>query len=192
MRCHSNCDDNTAGYVGRPSFPERLLLVLHIPSRTPQKDWLKKLFQKQKCCYFWSPGNQRKKRLYTTRKKLSKQARMAVGNFQKLSWWMTPFFISFPRWLLTKKGRNYTAITKENKYNSIKSLALFFARWRRRFLRGYSYTIQADASFQGFLLDFYIASDADQNDVFCDSLKTRPSVFLVKTRLRITKGSEQE
>ena len=129
MRCHSNCDDNTAGYVGRPSFPERLLLVLHIPSRRPQKDWLKKLFQKQKCCYFWSPGNQRKKRLYTTRKKLSKQARMAVGNFQKLSWWMTPFFISFPRWLLTKKGRNYTAITKENKYNSIKSLALFFARW---------------------------------------------------------------
>lgn len=94
--------------------------------------------------------------------------------------------------MLTKKGRNYTAITKENKYNSIKSLALFFARWRRRFLRGYSYTIQADASFQGFLLDFYIASDADQNDVFCDSLKTRPSVFLVKTRLRITKGSEQE
>ena len=76
----------------------------------------------------------------------------------------------------------HAAITKQ--HNSIKTSLLLFL------LSSFSKVGNG-----GFLVDFYIVLsffNADQNDVFCDSQKTRPSVFLVKTRLRITKGSEQE
>ena len=141
MRCHSNHDDNTACRPER----ETLLLVLHIPSRhTTTKRLIEEALPKTEVLLLLLLlGNQRK-----TGKKFGTN---------KLSWWMTPFFINFHRtriwWLLSKKGRNYMTVTKADSVVQLdQNFLVFCPRWRS-FLCGYS-------CFPRFFLHFYIAGSS--------------------------------
>ena len=166
MRCHSNHDD-----TGRtPTTSSASYSVV------ATKRLIEALLPKTEVLLFLGRGNQRKREKTVSRKKLGRLAHQA--NF--LDEWL-PFFhqLSQNMMIATKLQ---AAITKQ--HNSIKTSLLLFL------LSSFSKVGNG-----GFLVDFYIVLsffNADQNDVFCDSQKTRPSVFLVKTRLRITKGSEQE
>ena len=154
-------------------WPDSYYFCFIFRRRHKKIDWSS--FQKQKC-YCSSAEGIKEKEKTVSRKKLGRLAHQA--NF--LDEWL-PFFhqLSQNMMIATKLQ---AAITKQ--HNSIKTSFLLFL------LSSFSKVGNG-----GFLVDFYIVLsffNADQNDVFCDSQKTRPSVFLVKTRLRITKGSEQE